>query len=502
MKPDDVFLNNQDLTGQTFGYWTALKKIGRYSGTKYLCRCVCGTEREIQKANLLRGCSKSCGCMKSSFLDRGRNDSLIGRQFGFWTVLDPEEEGVQPKTGFLYCRCVCGTEKMVNKAHLIHGKSKSCGCHGGEINVTINTGDDGPVKTNVPPEYFIGQTFGCWTVLALDEQRKGYYYCRCVCGTVRSVGRNYLLNGSSRSCGCTRKRNADGKNDDDLVGKQFGFWTILYPVRIQERGRNAYLHCRCVCGTERDVLRYEVLSGQSQSCGCRKAVNRNKKKIEQGPEEQKERIRLLSELNLDPDSLLGRKFGDWRVLRKDDKKPYRYICRCVCGREKSVNQYLLLNGESKSCGCRGGVLQPRDLLQTDPVGKSFGFWTVLAPDESRRYYYRCRCVCGTEKSVQVHALFRGETKSCGCMKGAALRILDEMDDSLPPEELRDAVLKKLHEDPDNLVGKSFGAWTVLRKDDQKPYRYICRCVCGREKSVNQYLLLNNESRSCVCRGRS
>ena len=31
MKSDDVFHYNQDLTGRTFGYWTVLKKIGRYS---------------------------------------------------------------------------------------------------------------------------------------------------------------------------------------------------------------------------------------------------------------------------------------------------------------------------------------------------------------------------------------------------------------------------------------------------------------------------------------
>ena len=427
MNLEDALRYNQDLTGRTFGYWTVLKKIGRYSGTRVLCRCVCGTEKEVLKANLLNGRSRSCGCMKSSLRNRDKNDALIGQQFGSWTVLDPKEKGVQLEPGCLYCRCVCGKERIVNKSNLLHGQS--------------------------------------------------------------------------RSCGCRRKRNADGDNDEALVGKQFGSWTVLYPVRKPEKGRNAYLHCRCVCGTERDVLRYELLSGQSQSCGCRKSVNRNRKKLEESPEEEKERIRMLNELNLDPDSILGRNFGDWTVLRRDEQKPYRYLCHCVCGREKSVSMYLLLKGESKSCGCRGGVWQPRDQSQTDPVGKSFGFWTVLAPDENRRYYYRCRCVCGREKSVEIHALYRGETKSCGCMKGMALRILDEMDDTLPPEELREAVLKRLHEDPDGLVGKQFGYLTVLAPDENRKYYYRCRCVCGKEKSVKKHLLLNGESKSCGCRGK-
>ena len=87
MKPDDVSLHNQDLTGRTFGYWTVLKKIGRYSGTRVLCRCVCGTEKEVLKANLLNGRSRSCGCMKSSFqhLKNLTPDSEIGQDT--WSAL-------------------------------------------------------------------------------------------------------------------------------------------------------------------------------------------------------------------------------------------------------------------------------------------------------------------------------------------------------------------------------------------------------------------------------
>ena len=80
-----------------------------------------------------------------------------------------------------------------------------------------------------------GRTFGSWTVLAPDGQRNGYCLCRCVCGIERSVGRSYLLNGSTRSCGCSRKRKVDAQNDEDLVGKQFGSWTVLYPLRQRHR---------------------------------------------------------------------------------------------------------------------------------------------------------------------------------------------------------------------------------------------------------------------------
>jgi len=49
-----------------YNRWTALKfvrKIG--SQHYYLCRCSCGTETEVNGRNVLRGLSKSCGCLHS-----------------------------------------------------------------------------------------------------------------------------------------------------------------------------------------------------------------------------------------------------------------------------------------------------------------------------------------------------------------------------------------------------------------------------------------------------
>lgn len=54
-----------DLTGQTRGRWLVLQNLGvrtRSSGRMYLCRCRCGTEKEVRASYLLDGRSKSCGC--------------------------------------------------------------------------------------------------------------------------------------------------------------------------------------------------------------------------------------------------------------------------------------------------------------------------------------------------------------------------------------------------------------------------------------------------------
>ena len=51
--------------GSTFDRWSVIKESESRSkdgSTKYVCECVCGTVREIRRASLVSGKSKSCGC--------------------------------------------------------------------------------------------------------------------------------------------------------------------------------------------------------------------------------------------------------------------------------------------------------------------------------------------------------------------------------------------------------------------------------------------------------
>jgi len=52
----------RDITGKKFGRWTVLKDLG---GGKITAICECGTQRNVTKYNLISGCSKGCGCVKS-----------------------------------------------------------------------------------------------------------------------------------------------------------------------------------------------------------------------------------------------------------------------------------------------------------------------------------------------------------------------------------------------------------------------------------------------------
>lgn len=56
--------NSIDLTGQTFGYWTAQRPVGKtkHGSIIWLCQCKCGTSREVDGQSLRKGLSKSCRC--------------------------------------------------------------------------------------------------------------------------------------------------------------------------------------------------------------------------------------------------------------------------------------------------------------------------------------------------------------------------------------------------------------------------------------------------------
>jgi len=56
-----------DLINKKFGKLKVIKEVP-YHLTRYinyLCLCECGNEKEALKHNLLKGNTKSCGCLKS-----------------------------------------------------------------------------------------------------------------------------------------------------------------------------------------------------------------------------------------------------------------------------------------------------------------------------------------------------------------------------------------------------------------------------------------------------
>lgn len=119
-------MNKRDLTGQRFGKLTVLRRAdapqdGKPSGDRWVCRCDCGGEASVLGANLVRGHTKSCGCLKE-------ND-LTGQHIGALTVLGRSDEYAKRgkrRVRLWACRCDCGAITYKATDTLTAGAENSC----------------------------------------------------------------------------------------------------------------------------------------------------------------------------------------------------------------------------------------------------------------------------------------------------------------------------------------------------------------------------------------
>ena len=107
----------------------------------------------------------------------------------------------------------------------------------------------------------------------------------------------------------------------------------------------------------------------------------------------------------------GNRFGKWIVLEyvgKDKFDCALWLCRCDCGKEKTVLGSRLRGKYTKHCGCSRVI---------DEAGNQYGKWTVLeyvGTGNSGEALWRVRCDCGTERDLVGSELRSGHSKSCGC----------------------------------------------------------------------------------------
>jgi|SRR5262245_13665418 len=54
----------------------------------------------------------------------------------------------------------------------------------------------------------------------------------------------------------------------EMMGTVWGRWTVIGPSKKRASDGRFYWHCRCECGTERDVCGGSLRHGKTLSCGC------------------------------------------------------------------------------------------------------------------------------------------------------------------------------------------------------------------------------------------
>jgi hypothetical protein len=287
------------------------------------------------------------------------------------------------------------------------------------------------------------------------------YKCQCECGNITVVRASSLKNGGVKSCGCSRKESLKGVNLEDLSNQRFGRWTVLYRTDsvIEPSGKKATMwHCRCDCGTEKDLRAHSLKSGTTLSCGCLKS----------------ERLSVDRDLS---DQTFGRWYVEYRVdgVYKYNRRVKMWHCKCECGTVRDVSEQALLSGKSVSCGCYRKERQAKAATYEDLTGRVFGYWTVLRrvddrfyPGGGRAMMWECECICHQKHIVAGNMLKSGISKSCGCkaqpyMESYVRQYLDDK-----------GIMHEVQKTYDDLLGVGNGklSYDFLIYKDDKPYMFI------------------------------
>ena len=195
-----------NLIGQKFGRWTVIDesdKRGKNGGRYWLCKCDCGTIKEVTQDSLRGGKSTSCGCQGREKLGKLHFKDLTGQRFGRLTVIERSDR--KGDNAFWVCKCDCGNTKTIKSGSLIGGKTTSCGCYSKEI------------TSNTTLKDLTGQRFGRLTVIKRAENRgkNVYWLCKCDCGTIKEVVSRNLIHGCTQSCGCYNMEKIIERSQDE-----------------------------------------------------------------------------------------------------------------------------------------------------------------------------------------------------------------------------------------------------------------------------------------------
>lgn len=178
-----------DLTGQRFGRLTVIRAAEREKGGRVMweCQCDCGRSVTVRSYSLIKGQTRSCGCI--------RMNDFTGQRFGKLTALRWTGE-VKNSFYVWECRCDCGNIVTVQSGSLQSGNTRSCGCYRKEPRITERND-------------FRGERFGKLTaVRPLEKRERGYvvWECLCDCGNTVYVRSGLLKEGKTKSCGCLRQQ--------------------------------------------------------------------------------------------------------------------------------------------------------------------------------------------------------------------------------------------------------------------------------------------------------
>ena len=139
----------------------------------------------------------------------------------------------------------------------------------------------------------------------------------------------------------------------------------------------------------------------------------------------------------DYDNCIGITVNDLTFISEASRvkgKPRRFVCKCICGSEKTYYGIDILRGHTKNCGCtrkskllnRNKENNPSKYIEhkskypyDDCIGTMVNHLLFIKEIERSKYNRRqfiVRCECGKEFPCEGVSIFNGSIRSCGCFK--------------------------------------------------------------------------------------
>ena len=156
-------------------------------------------------------------------------ENLIGIKFGNGCVVIGYAGVKQYTNSSLYywwALCDCGNEFKIQRSYIFGSYKRKMCPQCSRKNMGLNNRIS-----------MIGKRFGRWIVLeeAPRMNRNSIqYFCRCDCGTEKSVNGPILRNGISKSCGCLQREIAQNQ-----IGDKNPNWNPNLTNKERQRRRNA-----------------------------------------------------------------------------------------------------------------------------------------------------------------------------------------------------------------------------------------------------------------------
>lgn len=147
------------------------------------------------------------------------------------------------------------------------------------------------------------------------------------------------------------------------------------------------------------------------------------------------------------------------------------VCKCDCGRIKTIRVNALRNEDTRSCGCIKKEFHSYESL----VGRKYSRLSVI----SHYPYFQCGCLCecGEITFVNPSDLRRGRYRSCGCL----LKDLHCLRGVV--RGIRDTLTGRPAPNRDERTCTQYKNWrqAVLERDGK-----ICQ-ICGGPGSVTDHI---------------